>query len=105
MRCPILPGDVSAVARALLLVGADSRRGLCRQIFAGAALAFQHVEDHRRLHPVWGDGTLNAAARRFPLAPEPGFEDRDYAAATQMVLAVLMDGNLRSDCGPRTAST
>lgn len=89
VRVPVLPGDISAVARALLSVPPAARDALCGKIFDGAQKARVFVNTHRVLHPAWGDGTLNSAARRFALADEPGFEDPDYVSATQMVLAHL----------------
>ena len=89
MRRPVLPGDISAVARALLAEPMDRRGALCRRIFAGAALAMEHMTDSRRVHPVWGDGSLSAAARCFALADEPPLDDPDYLACTLAVLQAL----------------
>lgn len=89
MRQPVLPGDVSAVARALLLVPPDHRVLLCRRIFGMAAEACAHVDLLRQLHPRWGDGSLSAAARRFPLADEPFLDDPAYLACTRLVLREL----------------
>ncbi|WP_282093002.1 hypothetical protein [Epibacterium ulvae] len=86
MRRPVLPGDVAAVARALLEVAPKARAPLCDEIFTGAVMAMIHVSQTGQLHPRWGDGSLNAAARRFVLADEPGYEDLSYLDATQVVL-------------------
>ena len=89
MRRRVLPGDVSAVARALLLVPAEHRLQLCRRIFGQAAEALAHVELQTGLHPRWGDGTLDAAARRCALAEEPFLDDPAYLACTRLVLREL----------------
>ncbi|MBY6055868.1 hypothetical protein [Leisingera daeponensis] len=89
MRRPVLPGDVSAVARALLAVPQDCRLSLCRRIFGGAAEAAAHCGVLGRLHPVWGDGSLSAAARRYDLSCEPFLDDPDYLGCTRLVLREL----------------
>ncbi|UWR47476.1 DUF7742 family protein [Phaeobacter inhibens] len=89
MRRPVLPGDITSTARALLAVAPAQRRVLCERIFAGAGQALRHTRRHRRLCPDWGDGSLSAAARRFPLADEPFYDAPDYLACTRLVLAQL----------------
>lgn len=86
---PVLPGDVSAVARALLAVPESGRLRLCRRIFGGAAEAAAHCRMLGQLHPRWGDGSLNAAARRFALAEEPFLDDAAYLGCTRLVLREL----------------
>ncbi|MBQ4823385.1 MULTISPECIES: DUF7742 family protein [unclassified Leisingera] len=89
MRFPVLPGDVSAVARALLAVPENIRLHLCRRILGGAAEAAAHCRLMGRLHPRWGDGSLSAAARRFALAAEPFLDDPEYLSCTRLVLREL----------------
>ncbi|UWR46857.1 DUF7742 family protein [Phaeobacter inhibens] len=89
MRRPVLPGDITSTARALLAVAPAQRRALCERIFAGAGQALRHSRRHRRLCPRWGDGSLSAAARKFPLADEPFYDAPDYLACTRLVLAEL----------------
>ncbi|KIC29613.1 DUF7742 family protein [Leisingera sp. ANG-M6] len=86
---PVLPGDVSAVARALLAVPESARLALCRRIFGGAAEAAAHCCLLGRLHPLWGDGSLSAAARRYALADEPFLDDPAYLDCTRLVLREL----------------
>lgn len=88
---PVLPGDVSAVARALLLVPDGERLRLCRRIFGGAAEAAVHGRILGRLHLRWGDGSLSAAARRFTLAEEPFLDDPAYLDCTRLVLRELAE--------------
>ncbi|MEX0301011.1 MAG: hypothetical protein AB3N24_01185 [Leisingera sp.] len=89
MRQPVLPGDVSAAARALLAVPPGSRAVLCRRIFGGAAEGLAHTALYGCVHPCWGDGSLSAAARVFALADEPFLDDPDYLECTRMTLGFL----------------
>lgn len=89
MMRPVLPGDVPAVARALLMVPGPERLALCRRIFGGAAEAAVHCRLVGRLHPRWGDGSLSAAARRYALADEPFLDDPHYLDCTRLVLREL----------------
>ncbi len=98
VRRPVLPGDISAAARALLAVAPCARAGLCSEIFTGAQIACAYVEQTGRLHSKWGDGTLNAAARRFELADEPSYDNPDYLASTQLVLEALAITLRLEDC-------
>lgn len=82
----MLPGDISAAARALLAVAPEARGGVCRRIFSGAVEALVHEKLYGRPHPRWGDGSLSAAARRWQLADEPFWDDPAYLRCLQMVL-------------------
>ena len=87
---PVLHGDVTSVARALLLVAAEARRGLCKQIFEQADQAEVHVRRYGRLHPFYGNGSLMAAARRYGVADEPTFDDAEYCRCFALVLHRLL---------------
>ncbi len=86
MLRPVLPGDISCAARALLMVPEGARQRFLGTLMEGAACAAAHMRAVRRVHPVWGNGTLMAAARRFPLADEPDYGDPDYCRCTILVL-------------------
>ena len=92
MRPPVLWEDLRSVARALLAHPAPRRRALCRQILYGAHRAARQSAATGRCHPQWGDGSLGAAARRFPLATEPCPGDADYAECLQMALDLALSG-------------
>jgi len=92
---PVLHGDVTSAARALLLVKPEERRALCVQIFDQADLAEAYVQQHGRLHRLYGNGSLMAAARCFPLGDEPTFDNIDYCSCVMTVLEILM---ARSTC-------
>ena len=89
MLRPVLPQDVSTLARALLAVPQSERARLCRRILKMAALARDHMHQTGRLHPVWGDGSLDAAARRHDLQPEPFWDDPDYLSCLILALRAL----------------
>ncbi|SDW28694.1 hypothetical protein SAMN05444358_101413 [Ruegeria halocynthiae] len=87
---PILHGDISAAARALLVAPPPERDLLSARMIAEAELADQHVARTGRLHPVYGNGSLMAAARCRPLADEPNFDDPQYCQCFEMVLRKLI---------------
>lgn len=87
---PLLHGDVSAAARVLLTLPPHSRDGYCRRLIAEAEAADRHVLKTGRLHPLFGNGSLMAAARTRPLADEPGFDDPDYCMCFETVLRHLV---------------
>ena len=91
---PVLHGDLISAARALLLVKPENRRALCAQIFDQADLAEAFVQQHGRLHRLYGNGSLMAAARKYPLGDEPTFDNIDYC---RCVVTVLMTFVSRSE--------
>jgi len=86
---PVLHGDVSAAARALLAAAAEDRQALGARLLDQAEAADRHRLRTGRLHPQWGNGSLMGAARRYPLAVEPGFDDPDYCACMILILQAL----------------
>jgi hypothetical protein len=84
---PVLWEDIRSLARALLAHPAQRRGALCQEILKGAARARVYAAATGRCHPRWGDGSVDRAARRFPLAPEPCPGAPDYAGCLQMALA------------------
>ncbi len=86
---PVLHGDVSCAARALYAAAPGRRAALCRLLLRQAELADRHRRSHGRLHPRWGNGSLMAAARKHPMADEPGFDDAVYRRCFIMILEAL----------------
>ncbi|MBD3662940.1 hypothetical protein [Sulfitobacter aestuariivivens] len=82
--------DVVTAARALLAVPAARRGALCGRILREADWADRFTRRLGKPHPLWGNGTLLAAARQYMLAPEPTFDDWAYCSAFEMVLTQLM---------------
>lgn len=89
---PILWEDIRSLARALLAHPPARREALCQEIARGAARAAQLTRMTGRLHPKWGNGSLDAAARRFPLAAEPCPGDAEYAACLRLALRSATGG-------------
>jgi hypothetical protein len=87
---PVLHGDVSSAARALLVVPEAGRAALCARMIAEAEAADRHVQMQGVLHPLWGNGTLMAAARKRVLADEPNFDNPDYCHCFETVLQGLI---------------
>ena len=88
---PVLHGDISCTARALLAVQPERRRALCKRILCQAEQADCYVQKNRRLHPRWGNGSLMAAARKYPLADEPMFDNTEYCQCTVLILQALIN--------------
>ncbi|OIQ44696.1 MAG: hypothetical protein BM558_06750 [Roseobacter sp. MedPE-SW] len=91
MLQPVLPQDVSSIARALFAEPEQERSILCQKLFDRADLAAVHVAQTRALHPLWGDGSLDAAARHSmgPLCSEPLWDDLNYIRCLRIALAML----------------
>ena len=88
---PILHGDVSDAARALLAAPDEGRERLCRRMISEADAALVHVNLTGTLHPAWGNGSLTSAARKRRLAPAPWGGDADYCQCMETVLACLIE--------------
>lgn len=86
---PLLYGDISAAARVLYAAPAQTRAALCQQMLAEAEDALDFARSTGRIHPVHGNGSLMAAARKRPLPPEPGFDDPDYRRCMAQVLQAI----------------
>lgn len=88
MRRPVLPGDVTAVARALLAVEPAQREVLCSAIFSQA-----DSDCHSAGQGGFGkgDGTLSAAARQHRLADEPTLDNPEYLRCTIRVLHAVLE--------------
>ena len=88
---PVLHGDVTHAARALLRVPEPARAAFCAALIRNTELADRHRARTGRVHPFWGNGSLMAAARVHPLAPEPDFDNDSYCACMELVLRALVD--------------
>ena len=97
---PVLHLDVATAARALLAMRAAEREDGCQQILRQADVADGYTQARNHPHPVWGNGTMLAVARRYPLADEPSFDDPNYLSCFMMVLA-----GLKRRLGPPTCNT
>ncbi|AVO38518.1 hypothetical protein [Pukyongiella litopenaei] len=86
---PLMHGDVSCAARALLNVPASARARLCRRLVHEAGEAYAHMQRTGKVHPLYGNGSLMSAARKRVLAAEPRFDDIEYCRCFEMVLRRL----------------
>jgi hypothetical protein len=86
----ILAGDVAAAARALHAVPAAARAARLAELIARAEVADGHRAATGRAHPLWGGGSLMAAARAEACGPEPDFDDECYCVCWVMVLEGLL---------------
>ena len=87
---PVLHGDISAAARALLTAPQAERDRLCSRMIQEAEMADRHVGQTGRLHPLFGNGSLMAVARNRRLADEPSFDDLQYCQCFETVLRHLI---------------
>jgi len=87
---PVVHADVVTAARALLAAPEEARAGLAARLIAEAGAADRWRLRTGRRHPLWGNGTLAAAAHRRALAREPALDDRDYCACLLRVFAALL---------------
>lgn len=90
--------DVSAAARVMLATPPANREQVCQRMIREAEFADRFVRRRGKLHPKWGNGTLQAAARRRRLCREPSFSDPEYCACFQQVLSLLHDAPAKMDC-------
>ena len=86
---PIGLTDLNDAVRAVLAAPEDDRAATAARIVGQACLADRYRKRMGRRHPVWGDGTLSAAARAGPIVAASGWCDRDYRAALALMLAAL----------------
>ncbi|WP_172295807.1 hypothetical protein [Pseudoruegeria sp. HB172150] len=83
---PVLHGDLIAAARVLYGVPVPERGAVLGRLMRAAGWADRFRRHHRRAHPVWGDGSLMAAALSEGPPPEPSLEDADYCLCLAQVL-------------------
>lgn len=86
----ILHGDITSAARALLPVPQGARRARCRRLIKEAEFADRYTRRFGKIHPLWGNGSLMGAARKYPLAREPRLGDLEYCSCMEMVLHELI---------------
>jgi len=88
---PVMHGDLTSLARHLLVLPSAARKLTCARLITQADAADRYRKRFGRAHPHWGNGTLMAAARQFPLPTEPPLNDPDYALCLILVLSALVD--------------
>jgi hypothetical protein len=86
----ITQGDVSAAARALMLLPEDARPAALVGMIARADLADRFRKARGRVHPTLGNGTLMAAALAQGAVSEPFCTDLAYLHCLRMVIETLI---------------
>lgn len=71
----VLWSDRRAVLRVACAAPPENRRQICQRIFWAADLADRYTRRLGRPHPIWGNGTVLAAAARFPVIATSGVGD------------------------------
>lgn len=88
----ITHGDVTAAARAVRPLPPAARRRAVRSLLAKADAADRFRKRFGRAHPVWGNGSLMAAALGAePGRGEPFLSEADYLEAVAAVIEALLD--------------
>ncbi|TMM54320.1 hypothetical protein [Sulfitobacter sabulilitoris] len=87
---PLMHGDITHAARALLAVPRLARVHVCGDLMRRADWADCYRKRLGRPHPSWGNGTLAAAARSRPIARERTLDDLEYCRCVALVLAGIM---------------
>ncbi|WP_267139209.1 DUF7742 family protein [Anianabacter salinae] len=82
-------GDVVAAARVLKGVPGSLRAALLVRLLRQTEAADRFRRAQGRLHPLWGDGSLMAAALARRPGPEPHLDDADYCDCLALVFTAL----------------
>lgn len=90
----LMHGDAVAAARVLLRHPRERRPWVLHRMLAEAALADAWRRRTGRMHPLWGDGSLMAAALRRPAACEPPLSDPSWCRLMAYVYLALAHGAL-----------
>lgn len=85
----VLPGDIVALACALLDVPGGARARYCKATFEHAHAAHKYFKRFGRAHGRWGNGSLQSVFSRERLGAEPGYGNVEYCRATAMALLEL----------------
>ncbi len=90
---PLLPSDLDAAVRALLVVPAPQRPELAVLLLDKTDVADRYRIRHDRPHPAYGTGTLLSLVALGPRVPLPDHCDATYCLCLAVFLhAVLARG-------------
>ncbi|WP_456299100.1 DUF7742 family protein [Marivita geojedonensis] len=81
--------DVLAAVSVVAAVSAEQRAAVVARLLREADLAESHRLIHGAAHPVFGDGSLMAAALRYQRRGSASFQDREGLAAWRCVIDAL----------------
>ncbi len=83
--------DLMAAARVLLSAPAPLRYTLARSMIAQASAADTYRQEHHRLHPRHGNGTLLSVALQRPSAAPATPGDPEYLSCMALMIEVILD--------------
>lgn len=86
---PLHPTDISIAARALLMVPADQRIDFADRLVMEAEAADKFRKNDGHAHARMGNGSLESAARAYPLADPRPLGDRENLACWETMLASI----------------
>ena len=89
--------DLTSAARVLLLVQPEKRIELATMLLRDTDFGDRYTRRFGRAHADFGDGTLSAAARKWPLAKEPTLDDFTYCECLSVVVQQLMKRRTRAN--------
>ena len=88
---PVVYNDVLAAVAYVSSVPSRHRRRAVRCLIEDANRAERYTNVYSAPHPVFGDGTLIAAAGRYEKAGDTSFRTRDSLTAWVEVLTALLE--------------
>lgn len=88
---PIAPSDISVAARMLLVLPQDQRGRAISTLIAQAEAADRYQKRMGHPHPVWGNGSLEGAARGHTISPPQSYAETDYLTVMARVLTALVE--------------
>ncbi len=91
--------DLYHAARVVQTAPEAARNDTCAELFWQAHVADKYVKRLRKLHPVWGDGSLRAAALAQSNRPGSTVVTPDLHRCLMIVLCAVLRGQ-----GPAGAS-
>lgn len=86
----IAPSDLSTAARALLALPASTRAAEAARLVVETEAADRFRKRFGRSHPLWGNGTLEGAARGRTLVEPRSLSDTDYLSCLALVLDAIL---------------
>ncbi|MCX7645466.1 MAG: hypothetical protein N2Z62_09265 [Rhodobacteraceae bacterium] len=82
--------DLATAARALLALPEARRAAEAARMLVEAEAADRYRKRVGRSHPVWGNGTLEGAARSRTLVEPRPLSDREYLSTLALVLDAIL---------------
>jgi len=87
---PVLHTDITAVAKTLLSIPENLRAERFYRMLVQAEAADAYRKRFGRWHPVWGNGSLLAAAAPATAGAEPFLDDPEYCGCLAMIFEALV---------------